>query len=166
MWGDILESKELYSKIVLRIREILGENLRAIIVFGSTIYMGRGNDIDLIVVTDEEMNMKDRLKLEYRLKQVLQRIVKDKIFNVHVFNLEEFERNLQPGSMLSGLALGYEVIYGEQIVEPLILNFLKQLSRGKYILHNRYGTWNLSYHARITYKLKLRKIIGKKEPKL
>lgn len=164
MWGDILERKELYSKIVLRIKEILGGNLRAIIMFGSTIYMGGGKDIDLIVVTDEEIDLKNKLELEYRLKQVLQRTVKDKIFDVHIFNLEEFERNLQPGTMLSGLALGYEVIYGDQVVEPLILNFLKQLSRGKYILHNRYGTWDLSFHARITYKLKLRrKVIGKKE---
>ena len=142
----------------------MGKNLRAVIVFGSTIYMGKGKDIDLIVVTDEEINMKDKLKLEYRLKQVLQRTVKDKIFDVHIFNLEEFKKNLQPGSMLSGLALGYEVIYGDQVVEPLILNFLKQLSRGKYILHNRYGTWDLSFHARIMYKLKLRKkVVGEKE---
>ena len=93
-------------------KEILGENLKAIIVFGSTIYLGKGKDIDLIIIIDKEINIRGKLELEYKLKQILQKTIPNKIFDVHVFNLKEFKENLQPGTMLSGLALGYEIIYG------------------------------------------------------
>ncbi len=161
MQKNTLEKKELYNKITLKVKEIIGENLKAIIVFGSTIYLGKGKDIDLIIIIDKEINIRGKLELEYKLKQILQKIIPNKIFDIHVFNLKEFKENLQPGTMLSGLALGYEIIYGEQVVEPLILGFLKKLSREKYILHNKYGTWNLSFHAKITYKLKTRKTVNK-----
>ena len=157
MQKNTLEKKELYNKITLKTKEILGENLKAIIVFGSTIYLGKGKDIDLIIIIDKEIDVKDKLKLEYKLKQILQKTIPNKIFDVHIFNLKEFKENLKPGTMLSGLALGYETIYGEQVIEPLILEFLQKLSREKYILHNKYGTWNLSFHAKITYRLKTKK---------
>ena len=106
--------------------------------------------------------MKEKLKLEHKVRQVLQKAVRGKVFDVHIFSLEEFKENLQPGTLLSGLALGYEVIYGEEVVEPLILNFLRKLSNEKYVLHNKYGTWDLSFHAKITWKLRSRRALTRK----
>ncbi len=162
MLKDILGRRELYDEVKSRIKNVLGSNLVAIVVFGSTIYVGEGEDVDLVVVVNEEIDLKEKLKLEHKVRQVLQKAVRGKVFDVHIFSLEEFKENLQPGTLLSGLALGYEVIYGEEVVEPLILNFLRKLSNEKYVLHNKYGTWDLSFHAKITWKLRSRRALTRK----
>jgi predicted nucleotidyltransferase len=154
-----LERKELYDRILSKVKEALDGRLEAVIVFGSSIYLGQGEDIDLIIVVNGSLSIRDKLELEYKLKRLLEKAIPGTIFDVHVFDREGFRENLKPGTVLSGLALGYRVIYGGEKVEPLIIEFLKQLSKEKYILHNRYGTWNLSLHAKILYKLKTRKPI-------
>lgn len=158
MQRGTLRRRELYDKITLKTKEIIGGCLKAVIVFGSTIYLGKGKDVDIIIITDKEVSMKKKLKLEYEVKCALQREIPKFTFDVHVFSLEEFKENLRPGTPLSGLALGYETIWGEQVVEQLILNFLKRLSKERYILHNEYGAWNLGFHAQVTYKLKARRL--------
>jgi len=72
----------------------------------------------------------------------------------HVMDLEMFRENLVPGSFLSGLALGYEIVYDRIGVEKLILEFLEKLAKTKYVLHNEYGSWELSRHAYILLKRK------------
>ncbi len=154
MQKNILEKEELYNKIIIEAKKILGPSLKNIIVFGSYVYLGKGSDIDLIVIIDKEINLKDKLKLEHKLSYTLQNVYRNIIFDVHIFNLNEFKENLKPGTFLSGLALGYEIIYGDSTLNNIILSFLQKLSKEKYILHNKYGTWNLSFYAKITYKLK------------
>lgn len=153
---DILEKRELYHRILSKVREILGDRLRAVIVFGSHVYLGGGNDIDLAVVIDGSLDPKSKLKLEYRVKKALEKAMPGNVFDVHAFNVEDFKENLEPGTALSGLALGYKLLYGEEAIEQLIIGFLEKLSREKYILHNKYGSWNLSFHAKVLYKLKQR----------
>ena len=130
--------------------------MKAIVVFGSMIYLGKGNDLDLLIVIDKIDTLKEKFSLESKISRILRREFPDYNFDVHIFSVEEFKNNLSPGSFLSGLALGYEVIYDKVDLEDEILLFLKRLSREKYLLHNKYGTWNLSFHAKITYRLKRR----------
>ncbi len=128
--------------------------MKSIIVFGSTIYMGRGRDIDLIVIIDKLKGLAEKQELEYTLMIELMKKHKDLIFDVHVMDIELFRENLVPGTFLSGLALGYTILYDEINIEKQILDFLNKLSREKYILHNKYGSWDLSKHARIMLRLK------------
>gem|GEM_PF-5943920 len=44
----------------------------------------------------------------------------------------------------------YVVIFDAIGVEKYILEFLNRLSREKYILHNKYGSWNLAFFAKVT----------------
>lgn len=161
MRGGILGGRELLDKVASKVKEIIRGDLKAIIVFGSMIYLGRGRDVDLIIVVGGENDVRSKLEMEHKLRRVLQKEIPGLVFDVHVFSLEEFKENLKPGTMLSGLALGYEVVEGGDVVEPLILNFLKELSREKYMLHNKYGSWNISFHAKITYKLRQRRYQAK-----
>ena len=155
--------RELRDLIISKVKEVIGESLVGIIVFGSTLYLGVGRDLDLIVVIKEELNLRSRFNLELTLRESLKTLIRDSVADVHILSINEFRNNLKPGSPLSGLALGYEVLYGDSVLEPLILNFLKELSRDKYVIHNEYGTWNLSHYARITYNLRVRKFKGVKD---
>ena len=91
-------------------------------------------------------------------RKYLETLVGDSVADVRILSVSEFR--LKPGSPLLGLVLGYDVLYGGSVLEPLILNFLKELLRDKYVLHNEYGTWNLSHYARITYNLRVRRFKG------
>ncbi len=154
MLRSTLGLRESYELVISKVKEVVGKDLVGILIFGSTIYLGSGEDVDLVVIISSELSLKDRFKVEYRVKKELERLFKSLIFDVHILSIEEFRNNLKPGSFLSGLALGYEVIYGKLVLEPLILDFLNELSKEKYILHNKYGTWNLSHHAKVLYKIK------------
>ena len=149
-----LGKRELFNLLTSLIGDFLKDRLKAIVVFGSMIYLGRGNDLDLIIVIDSLDTLKEKFNLESKISQILHREFPDYNFDIHVFSVEEFKGNLSPGSFLSGLALGYEVIYDKVDLESEILFFLKRLSEEKYLLHNKYGTWNLSFYAKITYRLK------------
>jgi len=151
-----LEKRELYNLLTSIIGDFLVDRLKAIIVFGSMIYLGKGNDLDLLIIIDTLDTLKEKFNLESKISQILRREFPDYNFDVHIFSVEEFKDNLSPGSFLSGLALGYEVIYDKVNLESEILLFLERLSKDKYLLHNRYGTWNLGFHAKITYRLKRR----------
>ncbi|HDN75901.1 MAG TPA: hypothetical protein ENG05_02095, partial [Acidilobales archaeon] len=70
MLKDILGRRELYDEVKSRIKNVLGSNLVAIVVFGSTIYVGEGEDVDLVVVVNEEIDLKEKLKLEHKVRQV------------------------------------------------------------------------------------------------
>jgi len=94
--------KRKISSLVKTIRS----DVIAIILFGSTVYMGQGRDLDIIVII--------------------------------------------PGSFLSGLALGYEVIYDKSQgrIHELIMKMLEELSESEHILVKRYGEWSLHIHAK------------------
>ncbi|MCD6278510.1 MAG: hypothetical protein J7J11_02395 [Desulfurococcales archaeon] len=155
---DILRIGELRDLIVSKVKEVVGKDLVGIIVYGSTLYLGVGRDLDLIVIVSEEQDLRSRFNLEIALRKSLETLIKGSVADVHILSISEFRDNLRLGSPLSGLALGYEILYGGSVLEPLILNFLKELARDKYVLHNEYGTWNLSHYAGITYNLKVRKL--------
>ena len=134
----------------------LGNKLLGVIMFGSYIYLGYGNDVDLLVIIGEKIDLKAKFHLEREISKTLSKGT-GLIFDVHILSMDEFRDNLKPGSFLSGLALGYEAIYDRDEIEDNILDFLRELSKTKYILHNEYGSWDLSHMARITYEIRRRK---------
>jgi len=149
-----LGGRELYERIRETIVESLGDRVKAIILFGSTVYLGRGRDIDLVVVVDKLNSISDKMRLEYSLSRRLCREQGICETDIHILDLDGLIENLQPGSFLSGLALGYEILYDMIGVEKYIIDFLERLSREKYVLHNRYGTWDLGFYARVLLRRK------------
>jgi len=147
-----LGRKEFYKCISKVLLDELKDALRGVIVFGSSVYFRSARDIDLIVIVDRGLNLKEKMKLELKLSRKLRKRLGSAFFDVHVMDLDTFKENLVPGSFLHGLALGYEVIYGNSEIEKLILNFLKEISNEKYVIHDKYGSWDLAFHAKLTYK--------------
>jgi len=136
--GKYLEEK-IFSLV-----KTMRSDITAIILFGSTVYMGRGRDLDIIVVV--ENYLKDPINDSIDLRTKLNKILKyNPIVDVHVFTIEDFKSNLISGSFLSGLALGYEVIYdrSQGRIHELIMKMLEELSKSEHILVNRYGEWSL-----------------------
>ena len=156
MQRGIYARRELYDKIVHVVMDVLGDSVVGIVLFGSTVYMGQGRDLDLLVVLDREVDVGEKLRLEYELSRRLREATGGLVFDIHVMGLESFVENLVPGGFLSGLALGYEVLVDRGGVEDRILEFLERLARERYVLHNRYGSWDLGFYARITLRMKRR----------
>lgn len=149
---SILELRAYYDRLGEAVGKALGAKPLGVILFGSMVYMGRGRDIDLLVVVERmEGPPIKRLGIESSMSREIFRDL-GIWADVHIFDLEEFKENLAPGTFLSGLALGYELICGGAEVEEPILAFLEKLAGERYVLHNRYGTWDLAVHARLTIR--------------
>ncbi len=155
MLRSTLAGKEFYRRIRDLILSELGDRAVALIVFGSSVYWRNARDVDLIVIIKEPLTPKEKAALEYKIASRAQKL-KLPYLDVHVMSMHDFKDNLVPGTFLSGLALGYQVLLDRVNVEPLILSFLRKLSEDEYILYNRHGKWNLSKMAEILLRRKLR----------
>ncbi len=148
MRGGTLRREEFYSEVKEVVLEVLGEDVIAIISFGSSVYWGEARDLDLLVVIKHALGPKEKLDLEYRLASEARARGLPPL-DIHVMGIDDFKGNLTPGTFLSGLALGYRIILDRDDVESLIVSFLHRLSEESYVFYNRYGRWNLSRMARI-----------------
>ncbi len=137
----------MYEVLLSVSRKMFGDALCAVVVFGSSVYMGRGRDIDVLIVIDRDMDVKEKIGLELSFLKELRSTGMIPLVDVHILSLRDFEDNLVPGSFLSGLALGYRILLDVCGIEDRIIRFLERLSKEKYVLHNRYGSWNLSFYA-------------------
>jgi len=139
--------KELYDTLVNLSRKLFDNNLCAVVIFGSAVYMGGGRDVDVLIVVDRDVDLGEKIRLELKISKELRNALGMTAIDVHVLSLRDFEDNLVPGSFLSGLALGYDILLDSCSVESRILRFLEDLSKERCVLHNRYGSWNLGFHA-------------------
>ncbi|MEM2470242.1 MAG: hypothetical protein QXK19_02795 [Nitrososphaerota archaeon] len=147
--------KGLESRIVRMLETLLGTRLVSIILFGSSIYIGRGRDVDILILIDSISGLDEKMDLEEEVKMLLNRSFNyEVVFDAHILDLEQFNENLKIGSFLSGLSLGYQVIYDKNNVEEKIVEMLKTLSKSRYIMVNKYGRWNLSKIAEIKLRIK------------
>lgn len=149
----------LESKIIERARTILGDRLAAIILFGSSVYMGCSEEIDILIIIDNLSDLDEKLELEWEIRKSLNRLFNyDIVFDVNILDVKKFNANLEVGSFLSGLALGYKIVYDRVGIEENIINMLRKLSKSRYVLVNKYGEWSLSRIAEI----KLKKVLSTK----
>lgn len=147
--------KELELKINQALNEVLGDRLISIILFGSSIYMGHGGDIDILVVVNYLEDLKEKISLEEKLIEYLNRLFNYFItLDVHVLDVRGLDKNMEVGGFLSGLALGYRVVYDRLDIEEKILKMLEKLKEHSYIYVNRHGEWNISKIAKITLDMK------------
>jgi len=149
--------KGLESRINQVLGEVLADRLKSIILFGSSIYMGHGGDIDILVVIDRLEGLEEKISLEEKIIEYLNRLFDYRIiFDVHVLDTGGLDKNMEVGSFLSGLALGYKVIHDKLDIEGKILRMLEKLAEQRYIYLNRYGEWDISKIAEITLNIKKR----------
>ncbi len=142
----ILGEKVLSSILGLR------SDVLAVIVFGSYVYMGRGRDLDIIVVVKDYKKDPFRDSIELRMS-LHKKLGYRPYLDIHVLTLEDFRKNLEVGTFLTGLALGYKILYDNTgYIEELIIEFLKRIADTGYTLINKYGEWRLHKHARILLK--------------
>jgi predicted nucleotidyltransferase len=149
--------KGLESRINQALSEVLADRLKSIILFGSSMYMGHGGDVDILVVIDRLEGLEEKISLEEKIIEYLNRLFDYRIvFDVHVLDTGGLDKNMEVGSFLSGLALGYKIIHDKLDIEEKILRMLEKLTEQRYIYFNRYGEWNISKIAKITLSIKKR----------
>jgi hypothetical protein len=109
--------------------EVFGRELRALAVFGSSVYSGRYRDVDLLVVVDRLGSAREKLELEVRIGESLRDLPLGRYFDVSVLDVPSLEENAAPGGFLSGLVLGYRVICDEVGLDELVLRVAGELAR-------------------------------------
>ena len=113
----------------------LGKELLTVILFGSYVYnKQKAKDIDIIVIVDHLKDIHDKVNAEVEITKKLIRLFKRSL-DVLVFDLDTFKENLVVGTVLTGLVLGYNVLYDKIGVEKLIHNFIEEISKeDEYVL--------------------------------
>ena len=140
------ELLELVSRVA---RDVLGDNLVGIVVFGSSIYMGRGRDIDVLVVVREASSPKQVVSWELGILQGLREVLKRVALDIHIVTLDDLRSG---AGFVAGLALGYRIALDLGGVEQAIREALEKISREGPVLHNRYGSWDLRLFAEIALR--------------
>lgn len=121
----------MWNNIINCLKEYLGENLLSVILFGSHAYKGYGRDIDLIVILKQDISFEKSIDIKMKLLKILNyKSIPDIIF----FTLEDFLDNLKPGIFLSGLALGYKILYDKILIDKYIKKFMEELSKEYYAI--------------------------------
>ncbi len=154
MSRSIFDREELYDSIVNITLETLGDSVLAVVLFGSSVYLGRGEDIDVLIVVNQELNVKQKLRIEHEITSKLQSRYRNITFDVHIVHIQDLQDNIK-GGFLAGLALGYKILLDKCSIEDKILRGLEEIAKlDKLVLVNEYGRWNISHYARILLKKK------------
>jgi len=109
-----------------------GLRLRALILFGSYVYNApKARDVDVVVVVDRISNPKELASLATELAVRLRKAA-GRVFDVLLFDEESFYENLQPGTVLSGLVMGFKALYDEIGVSRAVEELVKLLAGSDY----------------------------------
>lgn len=123
--------------------ESSGKRLLSVILFGSYVYSpSKARDVDVIVVVDDLRDINDKFAMEASISRELSRLFKKSV-DVQVYDLSSFKENLTVGTVLTGFALGYKIVYDVAKVKSEIQEFLRRVSEeDEYILVKK-RRWNL-----------------------
>jgi len=123
--------------------ESSGKRLLSVILFGSYVYSpSKARDVDVIVVVDDLRDINDKFAMEASISRELGRLFKKSV-DVQVYDLSSFKENLTVGTVLTGFALGYKIVYDVAKVKSEIQEFLRRVSEeDEYILVKK-RRWNL-----------------------
>ena len=127
--------------------ERFGRRALAVVLFGSCVYSPRrARDVDLLVIVDELRDFHEKVALEVEVSRSLHRELRRAV-DVVVLDLESFRENLAVGTFLSGLVLGYRVLYDAIGVDKLLEELFSKLADEDYV-YVKGRRWNLSAVAR------------------
>lgn len=116
--------------MLYRVTEVLksfNKVLKALVIFGSSTFSKSPNDLDLLVVIDELGSVSEKFELELSISKSLRDLRSSKPFDIIVLDVKSLEENVVPGSFLTGLILGYKVIYDDLGFKYLIKDIVKRL---------------------------------------
>jgi len=134
---------------VRRVVKGFGKELRALAIFGSSVYSREYGDVDLLVVVDVLASAREKLELEVKVRESLRDLPEGMYFEVSVLDVASLEENAAPGGFLSGLVLGYRVICDELGLDELVLRVARELAKlGRYELRKSSRRVDLSAVAR------------------
>jgi len=129
--------------------EARGKRLKSLVIFGSSIYSPlKARDVDLLVVADRIADADEKCALEFEIAKALRAVHPKMPIDVIVFDECSFRENLEPGTLLSGLIAGYEIIYDELGLNDLIVELAKSIASSEYIVQKSGKRINLSALAR------------------
>lgn len=134
--------------MLYRVNEVLksfGKVLKALVIFGSSTFSRNPNDIDLLVVVNKLSSVSEKIELELSISRSLRDLEPGKPFDVVVLDVEMLKENMVVGSFLTGLVLGYRVVYDEIGFDDLVKNLIRDLTKNAddYVLIKRGRKINL-----------------------
>ena len=137
--------------VLFRIFEVArGFNKRVllVLVFGSSVYNPRrARDIDLIIVIDKLLDIREKVELEVAVRKALKEIDCRVIYDVLVFDIESFFENASPGAVISGVVAGYRVLHDEIGFEEIVEKIALSVLRDKPIIYKEGKRLGLALHA-------------------
>lgn len=147
----------MWDKCLKIIKKFFGKNLLGVIFFGSSVY-GKGRDFDFIVIIKKKLTVSKLLKINRKLSSSLSKSFNySKIFDVHVFDLENFKKNLESGTFISGIAIGYKIIFDKIGLEKILVENFEKLKKLNYEIFVGNRKVNLSKFAEIRSSIIKRK---------
>ncbi|OYT50107.1 MAG: hypothetical protein B6U73_04625 [Desulfurococcales archaeon ex4484_204] len=150
MLGPISEERVL--SLIKEVTNRLGKELLCVVLFGSYVYKYReARDIDIIVVVNELKDLEEKMHLEVRLTHVLRSALAIPV-DIIVFDLDSLKENLRPGTVLSGLVLGFRVLYDAVGFTRYFKELVKGLAQDDYVLYKK-RSLRLSRLAKVMLKL-------------
>lgn len=150
MLGPISEERVL--SLIKEVTNRLGKELLCVVLFGSYVYKYReARDIDIIVVVNELKDLEEKMRLEVRLTHVLRSALAIPV-DIIVFDLDSLKENLRPGTVLSGLVLGFRVLYDAVGFTRYFKELVKGLAQDDYVLYKKRAL-RLSRLAKVMLKL-------------
>ena len=95
-------------------------------------------------VKDIPKDIKDNLEKKLSI-DLTRRYRYRKVFDIHILTLDSFLENLKPPSFISGIFLGYEVIYDKINIKNIVECMRERLRRLgiKYTFIDKYGVWTI-----------------------
>lgn len=145
-------SEERVLSLIKEVTNRLGKELLCVVLFGSYVYKYReARDIDIIVVVNELKDLEEKMHLEVRLTHVLRSALAIPV-DIIVFDLDSLKENLRPGTVLSGLVLGFRVLYDAVGFTRYFKELVKGLAQDDYVLYKK-RSLRLSRLAKVMLKL-------------
>lgn len=130
--------------------EAHSKKLRAIVVFGSSVYNPvKARDLDLLVIIDKFLGIKEKTDLEIKILKNLKNLRAETPLDIIVLDEESFKENLEPGGLASGLVAGCRILYDEIGIEQFIYEAAKKIANEKYVIFKNRRKIDLSIIAKL-----------------
>ncbi|MDK6028833.1 nucleotidyltransferase domain-containing protein [Ignisphaera sp. 4213-co] len=106
--------------IVKRVVESYSKTLKALVLFGSYVYNPlKSRDIDTLLIVDKLVNAKEKLAIEVEVARNVKALCRKPV-DVIVFDIDMLKENAEPGGIVSGLVIGYKILYDDIGMQKLL----------------------------------------------